>query len=61
MGGGIGETVALTSGQQKGGEGGYRVVSADRDRETFCASSDNTGVLKKLIKWQADVGAFYFS
>ena len=38
------------------GEGKYRMVSADGGRENVWASSDYTGVLKKLLKCQAYVG-----
>ena len=36
--------------------GGYRMVSSDGGHEMFWARSDHTGVLEKLLKWQADVG-----
>ena len=32
------------------------MVSADGGGINVWSSSDNTGVLKKLLKWQADVG-----
>ena len=48
---------APTAGQQQGVCGGeYRMVSADKGRVNVWASSNYTGFLKKLLKWQADVG-----
>ena len=42
------------------GEGEYRIVSADGDRENVLASSDNAGVFEKLLKLQANIGGGRF-
>ena len=39
-------------------EGKYKMVSADGGRENVWARSNNTRVLEKLLKWQADVGGY---
>ena len=52
LGGWAGTWAEPTAGQQKGvgGGGEYRKVSADGGRVNAWASSDYTGVLKKLLK-----------